>query len=235
MNRVLLRQGNTRWALAMLAGEDAADNRIDGTRIAVSSQTVRTLGVRLEHSRVQAGTAWTAWLTVDQGDASGPATHPLGMPPVADTRAERAQLYVRAVHPWSNRRTTWTTTLNAQFSPDDPYSAQRMSLTASNIVRGFPDTSASASNLLALRSEWSHAGEAPRLPGVWQPYLGFDAGWSRNDSSVMQAARAFSVTAGVLWSHTAWQGRLEVSDPFGGASSIGPVTPTLSASVTWTY
>lgn len=235
--RVLHRHGNTRWAIAALAGEDVAENRVNDTVIEVSSQTVRTLGVRVEASAVAAGTSWTAWLTVDEGDASGPATQPLGMPSVADTRAERAQAYLRALRPWQNRRTAWTTTLNAQFSKDDPFPAQRMSLTADSMVRGFADTSVSAANVLAFRSEWSHvlASTESRLPGQWQPYLGFDAGWAPNDAQADRLVRAMSWTAGLLWSAPRWQGRLEASDPLGGPSTIDPVSTTLSATLAWSY
>jgi hemolysin activation/secretion protein len=237
LNRVLRRHGNSRLAMALLAGEGRSENRIDDTVIQVSSYRLRTLGVRVEHSMQARGTAWTQWLTLDTGDASGPATHPFGGSPIADTQAERAQYYVHAAHPLNSGRSALTATLNAQYSDDALYPLQQFSLTADSAVRGFFDTSVTTSNALVLRAELTHGWQPGnlRLPGALQPSLGVDLGWTGNGRQETAAARAMSMTLGLLWHGANWQCLFSASDPFGGASSIGPTAPSLAATMIWSY
>ncbi len=235
--RVLHRQGNRRVALTLLAGEAISENRIDETTLEVSSYTLRTLGLRMEHSAVGAGAQWTTWLTVEQGDAAGPATHPLGGAPIADTLAARGQLYLRRTRPWANGQTASVQSVTAQYSGSRLFPLQQMSLLADSTVRGFVDTSASGNTALAVRAELNHGWQraSERLPGSMQSFVGVDAGWIGNDNSVASATRAVSFSTGLLWYDDAWQWRLTVSDPLGGISTIGPTSPVLATTLVWTY
>lgn len=235
--RVLHRQGNRRLALTLLAGEAVSENRIDDTTLEVSSYTLRTLGLRMERSAVKAGAQWTTWLTLEQGDAAGPATHPLGGAPIADTRAARAQLYLRRTRPWTNGQTASIQSVTAQYSGSKLFPLQQMSLLTSSAVRGFVDTRASGSNALAVRAEINHGWQraSERVPGSLQSFAGVDIGWIGNDNSVASATRAASVSAGVLWYGDGWQWRLVASDALGGLSTTGPTSPVLGTTLVWTY
>lgn len=235
--RVLYRRGHSRLAITLLAGEAESENRIDDTTLEVSSYTLRTLGLRMEHSALHAGAQWTTWLTAEQGDAAGPATHPLGGTPIADTLATRGQLYLRRTRPWDNGQTASIQSVTAQYSTSRLFPLQQMSLLTDSAVRGFTDTSASGSTALAVRAElnhgWQHA--SARLPGSLQSFIGMDVGWIGNDNSVASATRAASISVGLLWYGDNCQWRVVASDPLGGISTIGPTSPVLATTLVWTY
>lgn len=147
------------------------------------------------------------WLTTSFGISSG--LRALGSSTDGESTGPRAQF--KTLHTETNANTlvsiagqqfSFSTSLNAQWSPDMLYPTEQMLIGGPYTVRGFDSVTASGSTGCYIRNDlsWLLRGSAWGAPTLFAPYIGLDAGRIWRANSVQDTSAALvGTTLGVRW------------------------------------
>ncbi|MCH8543137.1 MAG: hypothetical protein LAT61_06180 [Alcanivorax sp.] len=208
LGRVVYRSAATHVSLGIQGAHSDVSNLLDRATIQVSSYRLRTLGLRGEIKRLQAGMQWAVGLTTERSWADGPATRLPGGARVADPINQRWLLYLSASRPVSGG--VLQGRLNGQFSNADLFASQRFSLTAH--TRGYEDISVTANSAYSGGLEYS------LTPRVWRgvglrPFLALDSGIVPGASNEPGSVALSSMTAGMSAGYRRAQFTMEANRP----------------------
>jgi hemolysin activation/secretion protein len=186
VDRVVFRDQASITTLRTKLTYKQTDNFLLGNRIEVGSRrySVGTLG--LSHSRRLLGGVWAFDAAVDHGLDLFDAVH-AGDPGAGDANPRfskySATLSVTEPFALAGQSLEFTTTANAQYSPDNLFGAEQISLGGPSNVRGMRQGALYGNNGVFVRNElalrlkpWDGNAEASGLLGELRPYVGLDYG-----------------------------------------------------------
>lgn len=193
-SRVLFRSGLTRLTAGVLGRYTEVQNRLENETIRVSSYRLGSAGMRLDFTQRWGRWEWGSVLTWESGDADGPATDLPGDTEVADHSWEKSSLYASLLRPfkWHNASLQWR--VNHQYSADELFPVERLSLTAR--VKGYEQLAQSGNT--GTTSTLEAALVEPAGRGSWRPYLQYQYGAIHGHRTEHHYFRLASATAGVV-------------------------------------
>jgi hemolysin activation/secretion protein len=162
------------------------DNFLLGNRIEVGSRRYSVGSLGLSHSRRMLGGLWIFDVAADQGLDLFGAVEP-GAPGAgdADPAFTKFSATITAILPFEiqGQQFELSSLLNGQYSPDNLFGAEQMSLGGYSNVRGTRESVLFGNNGFFSRNEitwcvipWRESRGASELLGELRPYLGLDYG-----------------------------------------------------------
>jgi hemolysin activation/secretion protein len=208
-SRVLFRSGLSRLTAGLLGRYTEVENRLAGETIQVSSYRLGAAGMRLDFTQ-----RWNRWelgsiLTWESGDADGPATDLPGDARVADASWERTTLYFSLLRPFKWRNSSVQLRANHQYSADQLFPVDRLSLTAR--VKGFERQAFSGNT--GSTGTLETAMVQPLGRGSIRPYAQWQYGVIHSHRAEHHYFRLSSATAGLVLNYPRFSLTLENTWP----------------------
>ena len=212
LTRVLYRSQRTRLAMTLLGAYTEVGNLIEDTTIQVSSYRLRTGGLRFSGKSRFGRLQVAGSLTAERAWAAGPATELPDGARVADPIHGRYQLYLSASRFVAPLYGALQVRLNAQYSDDQLFPSERLSLASAAAVRGYDSLSVSGNSAAAGSVQFD---VYPPLTGPvsLRPFVACDLGVVPGDSPETEFSRLASTTAGLAVGYRDLQLTTQVSWP----------------------
>jgi hemolysin activation/secretion protein len=186
VDRVVLRDKDSITTLRTNLTYKQTDNFLLGNRIEVGSRRYSVGSLGLSHSRRMLGGVWAFDATYDQGldlfdavDAGDPGAGS------ADPRFSKFSATLSVTEPFEigGAHLEATSVVSGQYSPDNLFGAEQISLGGYSNVRGlrqsvlFGNDGLFTHNEIAWRTmPWAIGGMAAKVLGEFRPYIGLDYG-----------------------------------------------------------
>ena len=192
IERILHRDSESKTGLAVSMTQKTAKNFINGVKIDNNSRKLTIGSARLFHTRRVLGGSVNASAQYDQGlrllGAEKDRAAPEGMPKAQFKRVKSDVSYYRPFQ-IKDQRFSWQLSGHGMWSKDSLFSSEKQSIGGQHTVRGYWDQSLSGNVGGYVRNEL--AWQVPQVNKtlfqhvIKQPelYVGFDAGWIRDNSS----------------------------------------------------
>jgi hemolysin activation/secretion protein len=186
LDRVLLRDKASITTLNAALNYKQTDNFLMGNRIEVGSRQYTVGSIGISHSRRMLGGVWVFDLGYSQGLDMFDAVR-RGDPAAADADPEfskfSATLNVTTPFEISGQKLQFATLVNGQYSPDNLFGAEQMSLGGYSNVRGTRDSILFGNNGVFTHNElvwrtqpWAENALLAERLGELRPYAGIDYG-----------------------------------------------------------
>lgn len=186
IDRVLLRDKDSITTVRTGLTYKQTDNFLLGNRIEVGSRQYSVGSIGLSHSRRMLGGIWVFDGTYDQGldlfDAVDTGDPGAGN---ADPRFAKFSANISVTQPFeiSGQHFEAVSLVSGQYSPDNLFGAEQMSLGSYSNVRGLRESVLFGNNGLFARNEivwrtmpWENDGPLAKVLGELRPYVGLDYG-----------------------------------------------------------
>lgn len=196
-SRVLFRSGLTRLTAGVIGRYTDVRNRLEEENIRVSSYRLGSAGMRVDFTQRWHRWEWGSVLTWESGDADGPATELPGTAEVADSSWERSSLYASLLRPFKWHNASMQLRVNHQYSADELFPVERLSLTAR--VKGYEQLAQSGNTGTASTLEGAIVEPVGR--GSLRPYLQYQYGAIHSHTADHHYYRLASATAGVVFNY----------------------------------
>jgi hemolysin activation/secretion protein len=195
LTRTLYRNNRSRYSLSLLGAYSDTQNRLEDAVIRVSSYHLKAFGVRASAKHLWGKTQLAGTFTAENGYGAGPATYLPGGQSIADNTHTRYQTFLTANRFIKPLYSTLSLRLNGQYSGDDLFPSERLSIASSAVVRGYRD--------IALNGNSAAAGSVqcdfyPPIasPVSVTPFVAYDSGVIPGNQNEQGFARIDSATAG---------------------------------------
>jgi hemolysin activation/secretion protein len=205
IDRVLLRDKDSITMLRTNLTYKQTDNFLLGNKIEVGSRRYSVGSLDLSHSRRMLGGVWAFDLTYDQGlnlfDAVDPGDPSAGN---ADPRFSKFSATLSVTEPFELGASKFeaTSLVSGQYSPDNLFGAEQISLGGVSNVRGLRESVLFGNDGIFVHNEvawrtmpWANQNAMAKTLGEFRPYLGLDYGHVYSDAT-------FDITGGDLSSWT---------------------------------
>ncbi len=185
-DRVILRDKDSITTLNMGLSYKQTDNFLMGNRIEVGSREYTVASLGLSHSRRMLGGLWVFDVNYNQGLGIFGATR-RGEPGAGDAEPEFRKFSgtISVTEPFqlSGQNLQFSTTVNGQYSPDNLYCAEQISLGGYSNVRGIRDSVLFGNSGVFTRNEiawrtvpWKSSTLLTKRFGELRPYAAIDYG-----------------------------------------------------------
>ncbi len=185
-DRVILRDKDSITTLNMGLSYKQTDNFLMGNRIEVGSREYTVASLGLSHSRRMLGGLWVFDVNYNQGLGIFGATR-RGEPGAGDAEPEFRKFSgtISVTEPFqlSGQNLQFSTTVNGQYSPDNLYGAEQISLGGYSNVRGIRDSVLFGNSGVFTRNEiawrtvpWKSSTLLTKRFGELRPYAAIDYG-----------------------------------------------------------
>ncbi len=186
VDRVILRDQNSITTLNAGIAYKETNNFLMGNRIEVGSRQYSVANLGLSHSRRMLGGLWVFDLSYNQGLGLFGATK-RGDPGAGDAEPEFSKFTgtINVTKPFqlASQNLQFSTLINGQYSPDNLYGAEQISLGGYSNVRGTRDSILFGNNGLFTRNEitwrtlpWRDSELLTKRLGEFRPYAAIDYG-----------------------------------------------------------
>ncbi len=186
IDRVILRDQNSITTLNAGIAYKETNNFLMGNRIEVGSRQYSVVNLGLSHSRRMLGGLWAFDLSYNQGLGLFGATK-RGDPGAGDAEPEFSKFTgtINVTKPFqlAGQNLQFSTLINGQYSPDNLYGAEQISLGGYSNVRGLRDSVLFGNNGLFTRNEiiwrtlpWKDSELLSKRLGEFRPYAAIDYG-----------------------------------------------------------
>ncbi|EJJ31132.1 ShlB/FhaC/HecB family hemolysin secretion/activation protein [Rhizobium sp. CF142] len=186
LDRVLMRDKDSITTLNTALNYKQTDNFLMGSRIEVGSRQYSVGSLGISHSRRMLGGVWVFDLGYSQGLDIFDAVK-RGEPAAADAEPEfskfSATLNVTTPFEISGQHLQYATVINGQYSPDNLFGAEQISLGGYSNIRGTRDSVLFGNNGVFMRNEivwrtqpWASNALLVNRLGELRPYAGIDYG-----------------------------------------------------------
>ena len=186
VDRVILRDQNSITTLNAGIAYKETNNFFKGDLIEVGSRQYSVANLGLSHSRRMLGGLWVFDLSYNQGLGLFGATK-RGDPGAGDAEPEFSKFTgtINVTRPFqlASQNLQFSTLINGQYSPDNLYGAEQISLGGHSNVRGTRDSMLFGNNGLFARNEitwrtlpWKDSELLTRRLGEFRPYAAIDYG-----------------------------------------------------------
>ncbi|PRA73777.1 hemin transporter, partial [Ochrobactrum sp. MYb29] len=186
VDRVILRDQNSITTLNAGIAYKETNNFLKGDLIEVGSREYSVANLGLSHSRRMLGGLWVFDLSYNQGLGLFGATK-RGDPGAGDAEPEFSKFTgtINVTKPFqlASQNLQFSTLINGQYSPDNLYGAEQISLGGYSNVRGTRDSMLFGNNGLFTRNEitwrtlpWKDSELLTKRLGEFRPYAAIDYG-----------------------------------------------------------
>lgn len=186
IDRVILRDQNSITTLNAGIAYKETNNFLMGNRIEVGSRQYSVANLGISHSRRMLGGLWVFDLSYNQGLGVFGATK-RGDPGAGDAEPEFSKFTgtINVTKPFqlASQNLQFSTLINGQYSPDNLYGAEQISLGGYSNVRGTRDSILFGNNGLFTRNEitwrtlpWKDNELLTKRLGEFRPYAAIDYG-----------------------------------------------------------
>ncbi|KAB2746386.1 ShlB/FhaC/HecB family hemolysin secretion/activation protein [Brucella anthropi] len=186
IDRVILRDQNSITTLNAGIAYKETNNFLMGNLIEVGSRQYSVANLGISHSRSMLGGLWVFDLSYNQGLGVFGATK-RGDPGAGDAEPEFSKFTgtINVTKPFqlSSQNLQFSTLINGQYSPDNLYGAEQISLGGYSNVRGTRDSILFGNNGLFTRNEitwrtlpWKDSELLTKRLGEFRPYAAIDYG-----------------------------------------------------------
>lgn len=186
IDRVILRDQNSITTLNAGIAYKETNNFLMGNRIEVGSRQYSVANFGISHSRRMLGGLWVFDLSYNQGLGVFGATK-RGDPGAGDAEPEFSKFTgtINVTKPFqlASQNLQFSTLINGQYSPDNLYGAEQISLGGYSNVRGTRDSILFGNNGLFTRNEitwrtvpWKDSELLTKRLGEFRPYAAIDYG-----------------------------------------------------------
>ncbi|MBQ0753640.1 MAG: ShlB/FhaC/HecB family hemolysin secretion/activation protein [Gammaproteobacteria bacterium] len=212
LTRTLYRSNRSRYSFSLLSAYSDTQNRLEDAVIRVSSYHLKAIGGRFSAKHLWGKTQLAGTLTVENGYGAGPATYLPGGLSIADKAHTRYQTFLTANRFIKPLYSTLSLRLTGQYSDDELFPSERLSIASSSMVRGYRDIALSGNSAVAGSVQCDFYPPITSPVSV-TPFVAYDSGAVPGNHNEQEFARIDSATAGLNLGFRSLRFTTEVSWP----------------------